>query len=268
MQLRLIVLFLLFKLSVISQTIPQKMNYQAVARNSSGSVISNQGLSIKSEILGNDQNTVLYSESHSVVTNQLGLFSVQIGSGTPVSGIFSNIDWSSGNKYIRTSIDLTGGNNFQIIGTSQLLSVPFSFYSEKAGQLSTGTSGSSGISEYVFPNLNTYQWGDALSFCSTFTYGGKSDWRLPTNNEIIQLLMTKGSGIFPTGTSKSYWTSSIFTINNAGDNINTYAYVLNTNVVGPNNSPIAPYLSAVNIFYYFSYGSPIYPAMANLILVR
>jgi hypothetical protein len=109
---------------------PQKFNYQAVVRNNSGVIVTNQNIAVKDEILDSNINTVLYSEIHAVTTNPQGLFSLQVGGGTVKSGVFANIDWSAGNRYIRTSVDLTGGTNFQLMGTSQLLSVPYALYAK------------------------------------------------------------------------------------------------------------------------------------------
>jgi hypothetical protein len=115
--------------SSLAQT-PQKFNYQAVVRNNTGVIITNQNIAVKDEILDSNINTVLYSETHAVTTNAQGLFSLQVGGGNVQSGVFANIDWSAGNRYIRTSVDLLGGANFQLMGTSQLLSVPYALYAK------------------------------------------------------------------------------------------------------------------------------------------
>jgi hypothetical protein len=126
----LILFAFVFTLSSFAQ-VPQKFNYQAVVRNNTGVIITNQNISVKAEILDSNINSVLYSETHAVTTNAQGLFSLQVGSGIVKSGLFVNIDWSAGNRYIRTSVDLTGGTNYQLMGTSQLLSVPYALYSKE-----------------------------------------------------------------------------------------------------------------------------------------
>ena len=131
----ILILFLFTSVYSKAQTIPQKLNYQAVARNSSGNTLSNQTIAIKIEILDANQITVLYSESHNVTTNQFGLFTLLIGNGTVLNGIFSEINWNEGNKHLKTSIDLTGGTNFQLMGISQLVSVPYALQAFKADSL-------------------------------------------------------------------------------------------------------------------------------------
>ncbi len=125
----------LFILSVLISTItqaqttpPQKLNYQAVARNAAGTTIANQNIGVKIEVLDADQTTVVYAETHTVTTNQFGLFTLQIGGGTTTLGSFAGINWGSGNKYQKTSVDLTGGKNYQLMGITQFMSVPYALY--------------------------------------------------------------------------------------------------------------------------------------------
>jgi hypothetical protein len=114
------------------------MSYQAVARNSAGTIVASQAIAIKVEIVDADLTSIVYSETHATTTNQFGLFTLQVGTGSIVSGTFSAINWGVGDKYIRTSVDLTGGTTYQLMGMSQLLTVPYAFYAEKT-KLVAGT---------------------------------------------------------------------------------------------------------------------------------
>jgi hypothetical protein len=131
----------LLTLSSFAQ-VPQKFNYQAVVRNNTGVIVTNQNIAVKAEILDSNTTNILYSETHTVTTNTQGLFSLQVGGGSVKSGVFANIDWSAGNRYIRTSVDLTGGTNFQLIGTSQLLSVPYALQAKNISISRVGNSDS------------------------------------------------------------------------------------------------------------------------------
>jgi len=112
---------------------PQKFNYQAVARNAQGAVLPNQNVTIRASMLdGSASGTSQYSETHSTTTSQLGLFNLAIGGGTVVSGNFANITWANGDKYLKIEMDPAGGNNFVLVGTSQLLSVPYALYAKKS----------------------------------------------------------------------------------------------------------------------------------------
>lgn len=127
-------IFILCAVATFAQA-PQKFNYQAVARNAQGVVLSNQAVKIRASVLdGSANGTSQYSETHSVTTSQLGLFNLAIGGGTVVSGNFSNITWSNGDKYLKIEMDATGGNNFSLVGTSQLLSVPYALNAGNGSQ--------------------------------------------------------------------------------------------------------------------------------------
>ncbi|WP_061085081.1 beta strand repeat-containing protein [Chryseobacterium indologenes] len=114
--------------------VPEKMSYQAIIRNGSGQLLPNQGIAIKASILqGSPAGAEVYSERLTGNTNANGLISMEIGTGTVLSGTFNTINWPSGNYYLKTETDPAGGNNYTIVGTSQLLSVPFAMYAKSAG---------------------------------------------------------------------------------------------------------------------------------------
>ncbi|MBL7773372.1 MAG: hypothetical protein JNM95_10965, partial [Chitinophagaceae bacterium] len=120
-------------LSTFAQ-VPQKFNYQGVARTEQGDPIKNQNLKLKIAVLPTEDATVSeYEEIQTVKTNEFGLYTLQIGNGEAVLGDMKTVKWETGNKYIRVAIDPKGGNDFTVIGTSQLLSVPYAIYADKAG---------------------------------------------------------------------------------------------------------------------------------------
>lgn len=112
---------------------PQAINYQAIARNSNGDVISNQQVSFRISILqGSAQGSTVYEEIQPATTNQFGLANLAIGAGNVVSGTFNSIEWGSSTYYVKIEFDPKGGTNFAVMGTSEMLSVPYSLYSEHA----------------------------------------------------------------------------------------------------------------------------------------
>ncbi len=126
---------------------PQAFNYQAVARNVQGDVLQNQSIGIRVSIIDSIANgPSLYTEIHTVTTNQFGLFTLKVGGGTVVSGNLSSIEWAVNKKFVKVEMDASGGSNYVLIGTSQLLSVPFALYSLHSGdgQGSTGATGATG----------------------------------------------------------------------------------------------------------------------------
>ena len=132
--------FLLFLAVNVSATIPQAIPYQAVARDNAGNLIINQNISLRFSIrdisvLG----TIVYQETQNVITNSLGLFSVNIGTGSIVTGTFSGINWGSNSKFMQVEFDPSGGISYTDMGTTQLMSVPYALYSEKSADLPAGT---------------------------------------------------------------------------------------------------------------------------------
>jgi len=129
-----------------SAQVPQALNYQAVARNASGNLITNQLVGLRLSILaGSSTGIVSYEETQSASTNQFGLFTISIGSGTPVTGTFNSINWSTGQYWLKVELDATGGTNYIAMGTAQLLSVPYALYAASSGTVGvTGATGSTG----------------------------------------------------------------------------------------------------------------------------
>ncbi len=112
---------------------PQSFKYQAVARDVNGNIITYQNVGIRIRILqGSASGTVVYTETFSPTTNEFGLVKLNIGLGNVVTGSFASIDWADGIYFIEVSMDINGGANYQIYGTSQLMSVPYALHSKTA----------------------------------------------------------------------------------------------------------------------------------------
>lgn len=125
-------LLLFISLSIFSQT-PDKIAYQAVVRSADGNIVSNASIGLKISILKeSNSGEVVYAETFTPTTNENGLFTIEIGTGTVNSGEFSSINWSSDTYFIKSEIDIEGGSNYTITGTSQLLSVPYALHAKRA----------------------------------------------------------------------------------------------------------------------------------------
>lgn len=130
---------------VIGQGSPQLMNYQGVDRDNGGNVLVNQNIALQlSVISGSIGGTVEYTETQATSTNDFGLFNIEIGGGTVTSGAFSAINWGSASHFLKVELDPVGGTAFQEMGTSQLLSVPYAFYSKVSGSGAVGATGPTG----------------------------------------------------------------------------------------------------------------------------
>jgi hypothetical protein len=118
---------------------PEKMSYQAVVRDASNALVASQSIGMQISILqGSASGTAVYVETQTTTSNVNGLVSLEIGSGSVVSGTFSTIDWSNGPYFIQTETDPTGGTTYTITGTTQLMSVPYALHAKTAENF-TGT---------------------------------------------------------------------------------------------------------------------------------
>ena len=132
---------------MITAQAPEKMSYQSIIRNSSGELLANSNVGIKISILKDaSEGDAVYVETHTVETNANGLVTLMIGGGTIVTGTFAAIDWSAGSYFLKTETDPTGGTNYTISGTSQLLSVPYALHAKTADSV---TGGSIGLTHYI-----------------------------------------------------------------------------------------------------------------------
>jgi hypothetical protein len=157
----LAVLFL--TINVFAQA-PKKMSYQAVIRKSNNTLLVSSPVGMQISILkGSATGTAVYVETQTTTTNANGLVSLEIGTGTAVTGTFAAINWATGPYFIKTETDPTGGTAYTIVGTNELMSVPYALFSANgtpgpqgpAG--ANGTNGTNGISV-----TNTTVIGDSL----------------------------------------------------------------------------------------------------------
>ncbi len=135
---------LILSVGAIAQA-PELINYQGIARNSSGATLNSQAVGLRLTIHQTTATgTTVYQETHSPTTNQFGLFTVQIGGGTVVSGTFGSISWGTDAYYLEVEMDENGGTAYSQMGTSQLVSVPYALYAKNSGSSTPGPTGPTG----------------------------------------------------------------------------------------------------------------------------
>ena len=143
---KLIVATSLFIGSLAFAQAPEKMSYQAVVRNTTNNLVTNQPVGMQISILqGSPTGTAVYVETQTPTSNANGLVSLEIGGGSVVSGNMAAINWANGPYFIKTETDPTGGSSYTITGTSQLLSTPFALYAKTSGSSTPGPAGPQGI---------------------------------------------------------------------------------------------------------------------------
>ena len=100
--------------------------------------LTNQNITIRASVLSTTANGNLeWEETHSTTTDQFGLFNVVIGQGTNTTNgaiaSFDDMDWGSADHYLKIEMDATGGTNYAMIGTTQMMSVPYALYAKSSG---------------------------------------------------------------------------------------------------------------------------------------
>ncbi len=170
---------------------PDKMSYQAVIRDAGEDLVVNANVGMQISILqGSATGTVVYAETHTPSTNINGLVTLEIGTGS-TGDDFSTIDWANGPYFIKTETDPSGGTNYTISGTSQLLSVPYALYAGTAAAATGETDPVYGAS--VAGSISaedTTRWGTSplpvAQSGNIITYDGNNwvakDLALSTNN--------------------------------------------------------------------------------------
>lgn len=123
---------------------PQAVCYQAAAKNDQGVDLVNQAISIRASVLRNNPTGVVeWEEVHSPTTDQFGLFTINIGEGNStgngVQANFDNIKWGNGDFWLRIEMDPQGGMDFELMGASKILSVPYALYANGAEHAATAS---------------------------------------------------------------------------------------------------------------------------------
>lgn len=148
---KITLIFLLFIFSIpLYAQVPQAINYQAIVRDDKGKVLVNTPISVKLAILrGTLSGTVVYEETHKATSGSTGVVNLKIGEGTAVTGRFNAIDWSQSPYFVKFSMDTQGGTSYTEVATTQLLSVPYALYAERAGTVDDYPSGNDSTYDFM-----------------------------------------------------------------------------------------------------------------------
>ncbi|MEX0721225.1 MAG: tail fiber domain-containing protein [Balneolaceae bacterium] len=142
---------LLFATDIMAQ-VPQGFNFQAVARDADGELLANSNLGVRISVLqGAEDGTAVYTETQTPTTNDVGTFQLIIGEGTSEDP-FDGVNWAGDNYYVKLEIDPAGGTEYEELGITRLLSVPYALLSQNV--VNGISAGEEGITEY---HLNSSQ---------------------------------------------------------------------------------------------------------------
>jgi hypothetical protein len=221
---------------------PKGMSFQCVVRNTSGALVVNQTVGMRTTILwGTSLYVIVYAETYNPEpkTNANGVLTVIIGSGIPSTGTFSSINWQNGPFSVKTEIDPTGGTNYTIVGQSQILSVPYALYAERTGPITETDPVWTGVSSnyYNRTNLQTsggakIHFGNLTERPETLAGYGINDAVDITGNQTITGIKTFSNDLTVNGLTVGKGNDP--TMNNIVVGINA----LNSNTTGNNSTAI------------------------------
>lgn len=112
--------------TMLTAQVPSAIKYQSVVRDGLGAVLANKIVSFRFSVIeGTVTGAIVYSERHSTLTNEFGLVNLEIGRGTPVTGTLDGVNWGVDKHFLKVELDPSGGSAFALMGTSELMSVPY-----------------------------------------------------------------------------------------------------------------------------------------------
>ena len=137
-------------------------------RKSNNALVPSAPIGMRISIMKGTSTVPVYVETQTTNTNANGLVTIEIGSGSVVSGVFSSINWGDGIYFIKTETDPLGGTAYSITSISQLLSVPYAFHSKTAESLAVPFSETdplfSASPAYSISSSNIVNWNSAYGW--------------------------------------------------------------------------------------------------------
>jgi hypothetical protein len=185
---------------------PGLLNYQGVARNAVGNVLTGKQIKLRLTIRdGSAAGAIVYTETRSLTTNNFGLFNVQVGSGgaTNVTGTVAAVNWTTGAKYMQVEIDTENNSNFLNIGTTQLVSVAYAMHA--ASGLPVGPAGGDLSGTYPNPAIAANAVTTAKIASNAVTTAKITDANITTaklaDASVTQAKIAPGVTLPPSGTA-------------------------------------------------------------------
>jgi len=219
---------------------PESMNYQAVIRNGSGYIVASQSVGIRIDILqGSASGASVYKETFTTTTNAYGSIAIQIGTGTVVSGTFNTIDWGANSYFVETAVDISGGNTYTVISTTQFMSVPYALYAKNArldsaaiqGMIDASGNGSIGggsstTNDFMWTNSTSIINESGTAYWSGNPPGNQQSWTVPSGYVWKIIRYTGSTSSLSADENGEYWLneSQSLTFKGNGSNGGTLSF--------------------------------------------
>lgn len=188
--------------------VPHQFNFQAVARNASGSPMTNTTVDFRLSIVqGTPGGMAVYTETQATQTNSFGLANLVVGTGVTTLGDLSTLDWAAGPYFLRIELADTGGN-YLLVGNSPLMSVPYALHAKTSEQ--SLSAGPTTLQEAydggntVITDQSPFVIGGDAGFLSTGTIDSGS---IPIEGNGVRMMWYPGKAAFRVGrqTTSGMW---------------------------------------------------------------
>jgi hypothetical protein len=191
----------LFAITLLAQQAPpQGINYQAVVYSSTGNqqpgvnsagqqLLNTHPVKVTFTFTSGNQGPEIYKEEHDgISTDQYGLVNVIIGQGSQLSSnAFNQIDWSSGDLFLKVNIFVYPDppvQSFNVSSNQKLWSVPYTLYADHANSsMNSAYSDSSNYSELAGNGISGIT--DNGNGTLTFNYLDGSSYTTPVLTGLI-----------------------------------------------------------------------------------
>ena len=107
---------------------------EIVGTDINGKPVYEKTIGIQFTITSGVEGDVLYQETHSVLTDSYGLFSIVIGYGTQTeAGLYDSlmaIPWIDADQFLSVEIAINNDGVYKLVSKQKFMSVPYSFYTD------------------------------------------------------------------------------------------------------------------------------------------
>lgn len=163
---------------VFSQT-PAGFSYQAIIRNSSGQVLTNQDVVLRVSLISSDESSTFYTETHSKRSNAQGLVNLAIGDGAEKIGSMASVPWGNDKIKLKLALKVGSATTFTEIGSQPLLAVPYALHASNTKEITSSPVATDDEPIFVVRNKEgkivfaVYQGGVRVYVEDTSTKGAK-----------------------------------------------------------------------------------------------
>ncbi len=132
-------LFVFMSSILQAQEMAYQLPYQAVLRAEGGQPLADTQIEVLIKLITQDEvSASFYTEKHQVKTNQQGYFSIDIGSGEVINGVWEKAPWATENLWLETTYSITGQDKKYLISRNEMMAVPYAFVAGSTNRIDKG----------------------------------------------------------------------------------------------------------------------------------